>query len=83
MVAKKAAAKKAAPKAKTHQAAETGAPAEGLVAPLEDVAKEVLAGKHGTGRERDISLRAAGHDPIAVQKETARVAAQLKGPPQT
>ena len=83
MVAKKAAAKKAVAKtSRTHQAAKTGDPAEGLVAPLEDIANEVLAGKHGTGRERDIALRAAGHDPAKVQKEAARLAAQPKDPPQ-
>ena len=86
MVAKKAAAKRTTAKktvAKTARPAKTGDPAEGLVSPLEDVGRDVLAGKYGTGRERDIALRAAGHDPAKVQKETARLAAQPKDPPQT
>jgi hypothetical protein len=69
--AKKTVAKKAVTKKTTAKptGSQTGDPAEGLVA---NAAGEVIKGKMGTGRERDIALRAAGHDPVAVQKEVAR-----------
>lgn len=40
---------------------------------LTDVAREVLAGKWGTGQERRIALADAGYDPNAVKDEISRV----------
>lgn len=40
---------------------------------VEDVAKEVLAGKWGNGDDRVKRLRAAGYDSVAVQKEVNRL----------
>lgn len=79
MAAKKAAASKAAvSKAAAKTAAKkvakkTASGAKVTESDLTQIATEVLAGKHGTGRERDIALRAAGHDPVAVQRETAKL----------
>ena len=75
--AKKTGAKKTVAKKTTSTPTgnQTGEPAEGLV---QNAAGEVIKGKYGTGRERDIALRAAGFDPAAVQKEAARLAAQPK-----
>jgi hypothetical protein len=64
-------AKKTASKTTTKKT--TKAAAKKVESDLEAVAQEVLAGKHGTGRERDISLRTAGHDPLAVQREVAKL----------
>lgn len=39
---------------------------------VEKVAREVVAGEWGSGRERDIDLTAAGFNPREVQTEVAR-----------
>lgn len=42
---------------------------------LDLIAQEVLDGKWGSGRERDILLSDAGHDPRKVQRSVARLRA--------
>lgn len=37
------------------------------------LAEECLVGSWGTGRDRDLRLAAAGHDPDAVRKEVYRI----------
>jgi hypothetical protein len=60
---------------------QVGEPAEGMLVstPAEmEVAAEVVAGKWGSGRERDDALRQAGHRPAAVQMESAKLRAAAK-----
>ena len=83
VVAKKTSAKKATTKkvvAKGPSGPQVGDEAEGSVHAA-DVAPAVLAGKFGTGRDRDDALRQAGHDPATVQKETAKLRAAAKPEP--
>lgn len=58
---KKSAEKKAAKAKKTSDADATR------------LAEECLVGSWGTGRDRDLRLAAAGHDPEAVRKEVYRI----------
>jgi hypothetical protein len=46
--------------------------------PLDQVARQVIAGSWGNGDDRTRRLRAAGYDPVAVQNEVNR---QLSGAP--
>lgn len=73
MAVKKAAAKKAVKKA---AAPAKKATTEVESSPLEGLAREVMSGKWNSGRERDILLREAGHDPRAIEKEVARLRSQ-------
>lgn len=68
---------------------QVGEPAEGTINPahgmqvapgasVEDLAKLSVAGKLGTGRDRDDALRQAGADPAAVQKAAAKVRSDAK-----
>lgn len=47
---------------------------------LDDIARETLTNKWGTGRDRDTALRDAGHDPTAVQAARARLQAENTNP---
>jgi hypothetical protein len=40
---------------------------------LRAVAEGVISGKYGTGRERELKLVAAGHNPRQVEREVARL----------
>lgn len=44
-------------------------PAEVPMKSIEDVAKDVIAGKYGTGTTRKAKLAAEGYDPVAVQNK--------------
>lgn len=50
-------------------------------ASVAQLAKEVIAGKWGNGQERIDRLRAAGHDPVAVQAEVRRRLGVASSPP--
>lgn len=56
----------------------TPAPATGGLLPLDQVARQVIAGSWGNGADRISRLRGAGYDPAAVQAEVNR---QVSGGP--
>ena len=43
---------------------------------LDEVAREVLEGKWGSGQERRIALAEAGLDPVEVQRQMVRIVNQ-------
>lgn len=71
MTAKKPASTKAPAKKNTKKAESTDNSA--TENELTALARECLAGKWRTGRDRDELLRAAGHDPEAVRREVYRI----------
>ena len=86
---RKTAAKKSTAVSRGPSGAQVGEPAEGTINPahgmqvapgasVEDLAKLSVAGKLGTGRDRDDALRQAGADPAAVQTEAAKQRAAAK-----
>lgn len=86
---RKTAAKKSTAVSRGPSGAQVGDPAEGTINPahgmqvapgasVEDLAKLSVAGKLGTGRDRDDALRQAGADPAEVQKAAAKVRAEAK-----